>query len=1134
MPFASESFDVRVFQPHSCIKRVLLKTLSNNSSLDNVEKQRSLLSELSLLNDVVSFVHVFSDPPTIVLEALDTTLQALFEQFYSFSWPEIRMIISPLLNVLCQMHKLGYFFCCLNANSVLINIKDCCISDVKIADPELYLQHVHDSSFVETIYLAPEGNSFNSIPILTKSSDVYAFGILFIGLLLGRDPASVFSHDHQTDNSFSYDYLKRLGLHEELLELIHSMLQTDPNLRPEIHEVKEHLNELFESGVNYCTTKDTLQEKGDKSFDTNEAINDVNCFQGIEYSQDLSTNIKESENSLSYLEVQQPPSCQQSGNLLNECKSPVSYVKHKKTNHFCCMALFCFPVLVFFFTLIYLYSQAQTPSKVTLSVCVINGDTSALMSDVTVMLYSDGLVVEQKETNVSGCVHFSNVQYNPILSLTHRLYRHQFVQLPLGPSRLLDHSLVLTVKFLVFQDTRDVLSAIEVIQTIDYSNVIFDDQGGFYWRQHAVLQLTYSFITNFSTPISVVTDNVDVMVLRVCKGSVYEFTTIFPNLISSSSVVDDAVSLLEQTLPNSFYVDDPENSEETHNVLHFEISQILSVTPVSFTLDYNNFTDSFICDVSMYSSSRAINLVGIFFLMSADTRLELALVLISQHAFDDLSSTPDVDEKLEVIRQYVLDITFELEVAVNVEYLGGKSYCIKLSYQDSSTDVVIEVVFPIDILLSAKQSVTHHSFSCLSVNNHEDNLYFLLVLTDAVKEVINHSSITVTIDFEEYYFNTFSIELCFKQDVIQFNVSNVSFIAEDFRTAERYFLSTHNNGMAISSNRLWSWGGGSHGQVAGGRGTCPTNDEFCPYTWSNVMYPQSPLSLDNVKAVAMAEVASLILLTNGSVLGAGDSSTHFGAESTLYLFDTPTLVLDLPFTDQVFGSFRHYAALCDGTVYMFGTNQHGQLGLGHTANTNTPTALWFGNTSIEMVATGVGHTLLLTNLGEIYAMGSNAFGQLGYVGSSVSLTPKRILSLDDVIDIAAGHYSSYAVTGTGLFLSWGQNINGQLCRTVSSSQHRPQIVPYEGFSIHSLYSRRDVVLLLTTSGKLYGCGANSNRLLSPANVSIIDYLTRITELEGIKSVTLSYSVIIVTLDNYSSLIWGLGYKFPVPFGCHRH
>ncbi len=62
-------------------------------------------------------------------------------------------------------------------------------------------------------------------------------------------------------------------------------------------------------------------------------------------------------------------------------------------------------------------------------------------------------------------------------------------------------------------------------------------------------------------------------------------------------------------------------------------------------------------------------------------------------------------------------------------------------------------------------------------------------------------------------------------------------------------------------------------------------------------------------------------------------------------------------------------------VYAWGSNDHGQLGLGNNADYNLPQKLNLPN--IKKIICGYSHAMALTNFNEIYAWGSNNSGQLG-------------------------------------------------------------------------------------------------------------------------------------------------------------
>ena len=85
-----------------------------------------------------------------------------------------------------------------------------------------------------------------------------------------------------------------------------------------------------------------------------------------------------------------------------------------------------------------------------------------------------------------------------------------------------------------------------------------------------------------------------------------------------------------------------------------------------------------------------------------------------------------------------------------------------------------------------------------------------------------------------------------------------------------------------------------------------------------------------------------------------------------------------------------------------------------------------GKRAVAAVAAGKHHTVLCTVAGEVFTMGSNRHGQLGYAVDSQP-TPRRVTSLRQrVVAVAAANKHSVAVTSSGDVFTWGSNVLGQV------------------------------------------------------------------------------------------------------------
>jgi alpha-tubulin suppressor-like RCC1 family protein len=109
------------------------------------------------------------------------------------------------------------------------------------------------------------------------------------------------------------------------------------------------------------------------------------------------------------------------------------------------------------------------------------------------------------------------------------------------------------------------------------------------------------------------------------------------------------------------------------------------------------------------------------------------------------------------------------------------------------------------------------------------------------------------------------------------------------------------------------------------------------------------------------------------------------------------------------------------TVWAWGDNTSGKLGLGNTALTNTPTRVLIDD--FESISSGASHTLFLRN-GIVFSCGLNASGQLGTLNTISRSSPVVVGS--GYQKICASASSSFAIDENNILWSWGQGGSGQL------------------------------------------------------------------------------------------------------------
>ncbi|KAL0487840.1 E3 ubiquitin-protein ligase Herc [Acrasis kona] len=129
--------------------------------------------------------------------------------------------------------------------------------------------------------------------------------------------------------------------------------------------------------------------------------------------------------------------------------------------------------------------------------------------------------------------------------------------------------------------------------------------------------------------------------------------------------------------------------------------------------------------------------------------------------------------------------------------------------------------------------------------------------------------------------------------------------------------------------------------------------------------------------------------------------------------------------------YGHSAFLTEeGKVYSTGANEFGQLGLGHYEHEDQPRLMNFGDQSepiISEVYSGYAFTMLLSNEGQVYAVGSNSGGQLA-IGIDVKKihTPTMVvisaLTNKVVTHVSCGQFHTVFVTSDNEVYMSGRSV----------------------------------------------------------------------------------------------------------------
>jgi alpha-tubulin suppressor-like RCC1 family protein len=139
------------------------------------------------------------------------------------------------------------------------------------------------------------------------------------------------------------------------------------------------------------------------------------------------------------------------------------------------------------------------------------------------------------------------------------------------------------------------------------------------------------------------------------------------------------------------------------------------------------------------------------------------------------------------------------------------------------------------------------------------------------------------------------------------------------------------------------------------------------------------------------------------------------------------------------GANHTCAFTSDGTVWCWGDNRFGQLGTGDTTAHTSPVNIDPGDLpSVTEVYAGGEHTCVLRVDNSLWCWGNNRFGQLGVGDTNSRLTPSRVDALGvEVAAAYAGGAHTCAVKTDGSVWCWGNNQYGQVGADVGSLTATP-------------------------------------------------------------------------------------------------
>lgn len=214
--------------------------------------------------------------------------------------------------------------------------------------------------------------------------------------------------------------------------------------------------------------------------------------------------------------------------------------------------------------------------------------------------------------------------------------------------------------------------------------------------------------------------------------------------------------------------------------------------------------------------------------------------------------------------------------------------------------------------------------------------------------------------------------------------------------------------------------------------------------------------------------STIIKQTDNSVLEFGllhDDPVNDGFNSYTYHPISDQIFLSSDFIKFSFSETNYFAIKSDNTLWGYGYNSLGSIGIGHENKVYAYTQI---GTQYSEVAAGDNFTIGLKNDKSLWTWGDGSYGQLGNGDVLNSSSPINIGS--DFVKIAAGRDFGLAIKSDGKLYGWGGNYYGQV--GINSTEEKVLNLVLIGSEFKDVFAANETSFGIKKDNSLWAWGAN--------------------------------------------------------------